>query len=170
MNTMKFVKQAQKNGLQIPPAALKLSGLGDTAEIEMNVMGDVLVLIPKEMTAGKLLSVVDSLNFLSSELTALLLDSCELCEGCDGHCPYVGNMMLNVPKYLRECAEIPANAKLRIETNPENGRITITEAEEYCDVCDIPAGMMEVFRDFGVCLDSLDDLLAGSAVIYGNEQ
>ena len=167
---MKFERQVRQNGVQIPPAALTLSKLGDKTEVEMNVGEHTLVLIPKKMTAGELMSVVESLNVLSSELTALLIDSCDFCEGCEGHCPYEGNVLLNVPDYLRECAGIPTNAKLCVETDPDNGTITITETQDYCDVSNIPVGMMEIFRGFGVCLDSVDDLLAGGTVIYGNEQ
>lgn len=52
---MKFVKETTSKGLQIPTAAMKLSGFESSGKVELHASEDTLVVLKQRMTAMELL-------------------------------------------------------------------------------------------------------------------
>lgn len=52
---MKFVKETTSKGLQIPAAAMKLSGFESGGKVELHASEDTLVVLKQRMTAMELL-------------------------------------------------------------------------------------------------------------------
>ena len=69
-----------------------------------------------------------------------------------------------VPQELLERAGIPKGSKLDVFA--ENGRLTISVADAP-DLRDVPTEMLDLLRQSGVCLDTLEELMIEEAVIYG---
>ena len=69
-----------------------------------------------------------------------------------------------IPEKLLERAGIPKGSKLDVFA--ENGRLTISVADAP-DLRDVPPEMLDLLRQSGVCLDTLEELMIEEAVIYG---
>ncbi len=167
---MTFIKEVENRGILVPYAAFALSEMGDAENIELRTMDNVMVLQRSEMTAGQALAVAECLMDFATELLMRVVESCNSCMGCGDRCPYEGGVELEVPDYLRACADIPANAKLCAVADPDEGTITVKMANDRSDLSSVPGWILSLMGGYGVCLDSLDDLLAGNTVVYGNKQ
>lgn len=165
---MKFVKGISAAGVNIPKAALKLSSLSGTEKLELHTLNGAAVLLKPKMTAMELLSVVNSLDRLSGDLLAALAITCEKCVGCEDECPFSQESRdIRLPKYLLDAAEIPENAKLCAEPDPDTGRIIVSALEPGYDLDNVPEELLDALLECGVCLGSLSELLGSGEVVYG---
>lgn len=85
---MKFIRETGKSNVLIPSAALALSGLDSAKQLELHTLDGTVLLLKDGMTAKELLSVIESLGQLSTELVVYLLSVCGQCGGCEGDCPF----------------------------------------------------------------------------------
>ena len=95
---MKFVKETTSKGLQIPTAAMKLSGFESSGKVELHASEDTLVVLKQRMTAMELLRAARSLQQLATDLHVHLARVCGHCDGCDGECPFGGGDEVELPE------------------------------------------------------------------------
>ncbi len=165
---MKFVRGTGAAGVTIPKAAMKLSGLSGTENLELHTLDGAAVLLKQEMTAMELLTVVSSLDRLSGDLLAALAIACEKCMGCEDSCPFSQESRdIRLPKYLLDAVEIPEGATLCAEPDPDTGRIIVSALEAEHDLSDVPEELLDALLECGVCLGSLSELLGSGEAVYG---
>ena len=164
---MKYIKGNGKSDVVITPAALILSGLEEAQKLEMHTLDGAIVLLNGRMTVMELISAAESLTSMASELTTKLIMSCGRCDGCGGDCPFEEDETIHMPAYLLDEAKIPENAKLCAVPNPDDGTITVSETSTQHDLSDVPPDLMDVLKKCGICMGSLEELLAEDSVIYG---
>ena len=80
---MTFVKHNERNGINIPPAVLKLAKLPEVGKMELTVGNGAVILTSSSMTAKELIDTIHSLRTFAANLTGVLLDDRGGCEGCD---------------------------------------------------------------------------------------
>ncbi len=165
---MKFVRGTGTAGVTIPKAAMKLSGLSGTENLELHTLDSAAVLLKQEMTAMELLTVVSSLDRLSGDLLAALAIACEKCVGCEDNCPFSQESRdIRLPKYLLDAAVIPEGATLCAEPDPDTGRIIVSALGPGHDLDNVPEVLLNCIAGCGVCLGSLSELLGSGEVVYG---
>lgn len=165
---MKFLKETTSKGLQIPAAAMKLSGFEGGGKVELHASEDALVLLKQRMTAMELLRAAKSLQKLATDLHVHLARVCGSCGGCDGDCPVEDGDEVDLPDYLREEAGIPEKAKLCASVDEEEHTVTISEADYDHDLRDVPEEVLEMFREAGICVGELEERLILGDVVYGD--
>ena len=141
---MKFVKETTSKGLQIPTAAMKLSGFESSGKVELHASEDTLVVLKQRMTAMELLRAARSLQKLATDLH------------------------VHLPDYLREEAGIPEKAKLCASVDEDEHTVTISEADYDYDLRDVPEEVLEMFRDAEICVGELEERLILGDVVYGD--
>lgn len=165
---MKMNKENTAESLGTLAPVLTVGGMEVGKELEVYTSEDTAVILKKQMTAMELVKTIQNLKTLASDLLVHLTKTCEPCRGCKNGCPYMKEAALRerfqVPENLLEWAGIPADAKLDIFA--EDGEICIMEAAGQ-DLRDVPLDLLEMFREAGICLDTLDDLLTRGDVVYG---
>ena len=165
---MRFVKETTSKGLQIPTAAMKLSGFESSGKVELHASEDTLVVLKQRMTAMELLRAARSLQKLATDLHVHLARVCGHCDGCDGECPFEGGDEVDLPDYLREEAGIPEKAKLCASVDEDEHTVTISEADYDHDLRDVPEEVLEMFRDAEICVGELEERLILGDVVYGD--
>ena len=165
---MKFVKETTSKGIQIPAAAMKLSGFESGAKVVLHASEDTLVVLKQRMTAMELLRAAKSLQTLVTDLHVHLAKVCGPCTGCDGECPFEDGDEVDLPDYLREEAGIPEKAKLCASVDEEEHTVTISEADYDHDLRDVPEEVLEMFKEAGICVGELEERLILGDVVYGN--
>ena len=75
---------------------------------------------------------------------------------------------MDLPDYLREEAGIPKNAKLWASADEETHTVTICEADYDHDLRDVPAEVLEMFRESGICVGELEERLILGDTVYGD--
>ena len=165
---MKFLKETTSKGLQIPAAAMKLSGFESGGRVELHASEDTLVVLRQRMTAMELLRAAKSLQKLATDLHVHLARICGPCDGCDGECPFEDGDGVDLPDCLREEAGIPENAKLCASVDEEAHTVTISEAGYDHDLRDVPEEVLEMFRDAEICVGELEERLILGDVVYGD--
>jgi hypothetical protein len=118
---MKITKERNEASVRIPSAAMILSGLDESKQLEFHTLDEAVVLLKSEMTASELLSAIDSLSDLTTQLIVQLVNVCGECD----------------------------------------------HSESDHSLNDVPPGLLETLSQCGVCLSSLDELLANGEIIYG---
>lgn len=166
---MKFLKETTSMGLQIPAAAMKLSGFESNGRVELHASEDTLVVLKQRMTAMELLRAAKSLQTLVTDLHVHLAKVCGPCTGCDGECPFADwdEDGVALPDCLREEAGIPKNAKLCVSVDEEEHTVTITEADYDHDLQDVPEEVLEMFSASDICIGELEELLLTGDLVYG---
>lgn len=147
---------------------MKLSGFEPECKVELHVSKDALVVLKQRMTAVELLRAAKSLQKLATDLHVHLARVCGPCNGCDGECPFEGGDEVGLPDYLREEAGIPKNAKLWASADEETHTVTICEADYDHDLRDVPAEVLEMFRESGICVGELEERLILGDTVYGD--
>lgn len=168
---MKFKIYHNKNekSLNIPLAALVLSGIDLEEPVELHVMDQLLAVIPKELTAMEVIQAMDGLLNLMGPLADALFDACGECGGCEKGCPEVDpdEEAISLPDFVREKLGIPEDAKLCAELNEAEGTATISEAGYDYDLRDVPPDMLELLKTAGLCVGELERLLMEGVIVYG---
>lgn len=166
---MKFVKTPGAAGIMITKAAMSLSGLGSEEKLELHTLENAAVLLKRNMTAMELLHAVKALDSLAGELLAELAGACGQCVGCEDNCPFSQESRdIRLPKYLLDAAEIPEDAKLCAEPNPDKGTIIVSVMENGRTLDDVPEELLDVLLECGVCLGSLSELIHDEGIVYGD--
>ena len=171
---MTFVKHNEKNGVNIPPAVLKLAKLPEAGKMELTVGNGAVILTSGSMTAKELIDTVHSLRTFAANLTDVLMDDCGGCEDCDeGACVFRDMSMealtrpaVTVPDWAREEADIPKDTKLDCHVEEDSGEIIVSEALYDYDLSDVPPKLLQSLRESGCCMADLEDALMENDVIY----
>lgn len=164
---MKFEKTATIKGAFISRPALALSGFAEDESVALHTLPGAVILLKKRMTAMDLLSAMDSISKLSTDLTTELFKLCGPCDDCqDGDCPYEDvDGPIDLPGYLKEEAGIPKDAKLCAEVDEEEKSVTIYAAGHQHDLSDVPESLRPLLEDLGICLARLEEALISGEVI-----
>lgn len=84
---MRCTADLNNGTLQIPGAALKVSGFEEQTQAEYRPLDHVIVVLKKQMTASELLDIIQQLSETAANLMCHLNRVCGPCEGCEGGCP-----------------------------------------------------------------------------------
>lgn len=166
--SIKFVKEPQPKGVQIPSAALKICGLQEEKKLDIYTLEKAAVVLPQTMTAQELLHTVEHLNELGEELCGHLLKACGKCEECsEALCPFAPEMdNFKVSPELLDAAGIPEDVRLWACPDEDNKTIHIVEAPEI-DLRDIKPDLLAKLTDEGICLGELQKRLTNKVAVYG---
>ena len=83
---MKFIKEITSRGLLIPMVAAQLAKFKAGDKVEYRPLKGTMVVLKKRMTAPELLTAVEQLQGVASELLFHLHQVCGPCEECEGGC------------------------------------------------------------------------------------
>ena len=83
---MKFIKEITSRGLLLPLVAARLAKFKAGDRVEYRPLDHVIVVLKKRMTAPELLTAVEQLNAVATELLLHLDRVCGPCEECKGGC------------------------------------------------------------------------------------
>ena len=83
---MRCIADLHRMSLHVPSVALKISGFEGQTQAEYRPLDNVIVVLKKQMTAPELLSAVEQLQGVASELLFHLHQVCGPCEECPDGC------------------------------------------------------------------------------------
>lgn len=83
---MKFIKEITSRGLLLPMIAARLAKFKAGDRVEYRPLDNVIVVLKKRMTAPELLTAVEQLNGVATELLLHLNRVCGPCEECADGC------------------------------------------------------------------------------------
>ena len=83
---MKFIKEITPRGLLLPMIAARLAKFKAGDRVEYRPLDHVIVVLKKRMTAPELLTAVEQLQGVASELLFHLHQVCGPCEECPDGC------------------------------------------------------------------------------------
>ena len=83
---MKFIKEITSRGLLIPMVAAQLAKFKAGDKVEYRPLKGTMVVLKKRMTAPELLTVVEQLQSVATELLFHLYQVCGPCEECPDGC------------------------------------------------------------------------------------
>lgn len=83
---MKFIKEITSRGLLLPLVAARLAKFKTGDKVEYRPLKGTMVVLKKRMTAPELLTAVEQLQGVASELLFHLHQVCGPCEECEGGC------------------------------------------------------------------------------------
>lgn len=83
---MRCTADLHRMSLRIPGVALKISGFEGQTQAEYRPLDNVIVVLKKRMTAPELLTAVEQLNGVATELLLHLDKVCGPCEECVDGC------------------------------------------------------------------------------------
>lgn len=171
---MKFEKRNTANGINIPPAALRISGFAPQEGAEYHALGDCVVVLKKTMNASELVRAAWALHDLATELMNRLAGRCGGCGGqcgsCDGECPYHwADFAVDSPlsDEARELGGISEHGVVHMEF-PENGGVLLAENNGEPGLWDVPVPIMEGLLASGVCPASLEMPIKSGEAVYGD--
>ncbi len=172
---MKFIKKVSPKGLRLPVTAARLINMEIGDKAEYHVKDNAIVVLKGRMTAMEMIRAAQSLQELAVDLYTSLAKVCGRCDGCgdagdrDEFCPMesLDETSITLPKYLREEAGIPEDAKLCAVVNDADGSVTISAAGYDHDLRDVPAETLEMFAVAGTCIGALEEHLVLGDIVYG---
>lgn len=157
------------NGVFLSATTLEAGGLDRSIPIEVHALKNAMLLLSGEMTALEVLQAAAALHKMAARLLAVVANACGTCDSCENGCPFEDGEPveedLGIPDYLLEAAELPEDAVLTAEADPETHRIIVTAVEE--DISDVPPEQLELLSACGVCLGELNDRIMSGEIIYG---
>ena len=83
---MQFIKEITSRGLLLPMIAARLAKFKAGDRVEYRPLDNVIVVLKKQMTAPELLTAVEQLNVVATELLLHLDRVCGPCEECADGC------------------------------------------------------------------------------------
>ena len=83
---MQFIKEITSRGLLLPMIAARLAKFKAGDRVEYRPLDHVIVVLKKQMTAPELLTAVEQLNGVATELLLHLDKVCGPCEECADGC------------------------------------------------------------------------------------
>ena len=83
---MKFIKEITSRGLLLPLVAARLAKFKAGDKVEYRPLKGTMVVLKKRMTAPELLTAVEQLNGVATELLLHLDRVCGPCEECEDGC------------------------------------------------------------------------------------
>ncbi len=130
------------------------------------------MVLPGQMTVMELIQAAETLQGLAADLLVALGAACEKCDGCQVEilCDLMKDKIhpeVSIPAAVLEQSSLDPDCKLACEVNPETGTVSIVEAEHRFDLTDIPAYLLDTFRECGICLDDLETKLKSEETVYG---
>lgn len=189
---MKNNQKENEQALQIPIDIQQRCGFADAETLAVTAAEGVCVIHKGEMTALELIRLIATLSELASDMTVLLAGACGLCNNCEDENPETNkkggcnhnpaewvadcslcrdlldeNQDIRIPDYLLEEAGIPKGTRLKAYTDEDSGEITVVKANIQQDIRDIPACILSVLAQNGICLAALDELIMQESIIYG---
>ena len=190
---MKNNQKENEQALQIPIDIQQRCGFADAETLAVTAAEGVCVIHKGEMTTLELIRVIAALSELASDMTVLLAGACGLCNNCEDENPETNkksgcnhtpaawvadcslcrdlldeNQDIRIPDYLLEEAGIPKGTRLKAYTDDDSGEITVVKADIQQDIRDVPACILSVLAQNGICLAALDELIMQESIIYGN--
>ena len=157
-------------GIQVQAAMMKDSGFHMGEEVELRPMADTVVLMRAKMNAAELIRTANSLRELAAELYGCFGNACGRCHHCSEECPYEPEdygVEVDLPEELRYAANIPLDAKLRMEFT--NGTVVIHVDEDKTGLRTVPLEILENYLAHGCCPCDMEFHFLKGDVIYGGE-
>ena len=169
---MKKVMERYPAEVFISAADLEHANLNEWERLELHLLNQAAVVIPGQMTVMELIQTAETLQKLADELLAVLGTACEKCDGCNVEllCDPMKGMIcpeVSVPIAVLAQSNLDPDCKLTYEVDPETGAVSIVEANHRFDLTDIPAELLDSFRESGICLDDLEEKLKSETVVCG---
>lgn len=163
---MRFKKENTEASLGPLALLLTAGGMEHGLDLEVQASKDTAVILKKEMCALELVQTIRDLSDLSKNLLAHLVKVCGPCGHCMDRCSRMGKEEpVQIPEVLLKRAGISKDAKLDVLSG--DGEIYIAEAAGP-DLRDVPQEMLELFRQTGICLGALEELLMEGDIVYGD--
>ncbi len=169
---MKKVIEQYPAEVYISATDLEHANLSEWESLELHLLNQAAVVLPGQMTVMELIQTVETLQGLAADLLAALGAACEKCDGCQVEllCDLMKGKIhpeVSIPAAVLEQSNLDPDCKLAYEVNPETGAVSIVEAEHRFDLTDIPAYLLDTFRECGICLDDLENKLKEEETVYG---
>ena len=158
----------------ISAADLEAANLNEWERLELHLLDQAAVVIPGGMTVMEVIRTVESLQNLASNLLTVIGEACEQCDGCNVEllCDLMKGEIrpeVSIPPEVLESAGADPDCKLACEVDPENRAIHVVEADYRSDLTDVPPGLLDTFRECGICLTDLEEKIMREDVVYGVE-
>ena len=188
---MKNNQKKNEQTLQIPIDVQQRCSFADAETLVVTAAECVCVIHKGEMTALELIRVIAALSELASDMTVHLAGACGLCNNCEDENPEASekggcnhnpaewvadcslcrdlldeNQDIRIPDYLLEEADIPKGTRLEGYTDEDSGEFTVVKAIQQ-DIRDVPACILSLLAQNGICLAALDELIMQESIIYG---
>ncbi len=167
---MKKVIEQYPAEVYISATDLEHANLSEWESLELHLLNQAAVVLPGQMTVMELIQTVETLQGLAADLLAALGAACEKCDGCQVEilCDLMKDKIhpeVSIPAAVLEQSNLNPDSKLAYEVNQE-GAVSIVEADYRFDLMDIPADLLDTFRECGICLDDLEDKLKAEEIVY----
>lgn len=160
--------------INLTAADLEYANLNEWESLEVHLLDQAAVVIPGQMTVMEVVRTVEALQGLASDLLTSLGAACEKCDGC--HVEMLCDLMkgtpvpeVSIPESVLEESNLDPNYKFTYEVDPESGAVHVVEADHRYDLTDLPAALLDTFRECGVCLNDLEEKLMEEKIVYGVE-
>jgi len=158
----------------ISAAALEAANLNEWEWLELHLLDQAAVVIPGQMSVLEVIRTAEALQGLASDLLAAIGAACEHCDGCQVEllCDLMKGKIhpeVSIPAAVLEQSSLDPDGKLTCEVDPKTGAVSIVEAEHRFDLTDLPAPLLDTFRECGICLSDLEEKLKAEMVVYGTE-
>lgn len=154
----------EHKGLLVTNEMFKKANLGD--KITITAPDHLILLTRSQMTAMDCIQTIDSLAQITQAYLEILQKNCGGGEDC-GHCEELEREIIQLPEYLLEIADIPADAKLCAYVEEGSGVVHVEQADYEHDIADIPPHLLALFENYGICIGELDALLVKGELLHG---
>lgn len=169
---MKEVIENYPSEVYISAAELERTNLNEWERLELHLLDQAAVVIPGVMTVMELVRTAEALQGLASDLLTALGTACEKCDGCQVEllCDLMKGTdrpQITIPAHVLEESGLDADCKLACTAGPKNGAVHVVEADHRYDLTDLPAELLDIFREIGICLGDLEEKLMAEGPVYG---
>lgn len=136
-----------------------ICGFGSEGVIGIYAGRSAFVGLKETMTALEVAYAIDTLSRIASDLTVVLADAAGLCNGC-------GELEGRTPAGC--AAECGLCRDLLNGSLDEDGNgVEMAETEIRNTIAAMPADVVAVMKDSGVCLAALDECVMKEEIVYG---
>ena len=168
---MERINIVEPSEVLITESNLEQANLTQFSCLELHMLNYAVVVIPGEMTGIEIIRASQSMQEMASEMLMGVIKNCKFCDNCgrDKPCELMTSEILPdiiVPTEELLEAGIDLKSKLTCEADPEKRRLLVYETDEEFDISDIAPGILDLFRDCGVCLRSLDEIIRQNCIVH----